>query len=65
MSRPFPARYPGRCASCDERIREGDIIRMTDDGATHDDCTEAIPVERPEKVCPTCWLTSCDCEHSA
>lgn len=54
----FPARFPGYCVACDERIHEGDPIRMTDDGAMHQDCTTAAPVERPEPpVCPTCWLT--------
>lgn len=27
LGRPFPARYPGRCAWGDEHISEGDIIR--------------------------------------
>jgi hypothetical protein len=54
----FPARYPGQCRSCGERIHELDPIRMTDDGAAHDDCTDAAPIERPEpKPCATCWLT--------
>lgn len=54
----FAARFPGRCASCDERIHEGDLINMTDDGATHEDCETAAPVERPEpKPCTVCWLT--------
>lgn len=61
----FPARFPGRCDTCEERIHEGDPIRMTDTGAIHDDCTNAAPVEHPEPpVCPACWLThpegSCD-----
>jgi hypothetical protein len=62
----FPARYPGRCVDCKERIHEGDPITMTDAGAVHEDC-ESIegsvpPTENP--VCTTCWLThpqgSCD-----
>ena len=56
----FPARYNGRCGSCDERIREGDLIRFdmnSDSNFVHDDCAEAAPVERPEPpVCTTCWL---------
>lgn len=58
--RAFPARYPGRCETCDERIHEGDPIRMTDDGPIHDDCEHrnAAPTARPEpKPCTTCWLT--------
>lgn len=55
----FPAAYPGRCGSCDERIHENDPINYSrEDGATHADCAEAVPVERPEpKPCTTCWLT--------
>ena len=65
----FPARFPGRCAACDERIREGDLIRMTDDGAVHGDCSTAEPERDPlaldHPACPVCWLThpaqvSCD-----
>lgn len=53
----FTARFAGRCRSCDERIYVGDTVRMTDDGAVHDDCTEAAPAERPEaEPCTTCWL---------
>lgn len=55
----FPARFAGRCQACQERIYVDDPIRMTDDGAVHDDCTNAPrasePVEHP--VCPVCWLT--------
>ncbi len=54
----FAARFPGRCVSCDERIHEGDPIRMTDDGAVHDDCEAAAPEPvREHPVCPVCWLT--------
>lgn len=34
----FEARYPGRCVECDERIHEGDWIRVTPDGPIHNDC---------------------------
>jgi hypothetical protein len=30
-SRPFDAKYPGRCNECDERFAEGDEIRFNDD----------------------------------
>lgn len=57
----FPARYPGRCGACDERIHEGDSIRFDAESATnfvHDDCTEHEPVEpKDHPVCSTCWLT--------
>lgn len=61
----FPARYPGRCGTCDERIHEGDPIRMVDNGdgdrfAAHDDC-DTVPTTDPlattNPVCQTCWLT--------
>jgi len=54
----FPARYPGRCGACSERIHEGDPIKMVDDVAVHDDCDTlpAIPL-RENPVCPKCWLT--------
>lgn len=59
----FPARYPGPCAAdCGTRIHEGDPIRMTDDGAVHDDCTaaearEPDPLRAEHPVCSKCWLT--------
>ena len=53
------ARYGGPCvADCGERIHVGDPIRMTDDGAVHDDCAAHQPKPQPEpSVCSTCWLT--------
>jgi len=55
----FPARYPGRCAAdCDERIHEGDLVRMTDEGVVHANCDEVVLVVRPEPApCGVCWLT--------
>lgn len=41
LSNPFPARFPGRCPVCDEPIVEGDLIRMWDEIAVHDDCVTA------------------------
>ena len=54
----FPARFAGRCASCDSRIHVGDLIEMTDDGAVHASCDEADiqPSDDPARACPTCWL---------
>lgn len=58
----FPARYPGRCPSCGERIRVDDPIRfvsLDDRRVVHDTCggltPETPPVEHP--VCTVCWLT--------
>ena len=56
----FPARFPGRCNGCDERIHVDDPVRMTDDGVIHDDCAAiptADPLAAPYAVCTTCWLT--------
>lgn len=40
QSRPFAARYAGRCAACDQSIYEGDWIHMTDNGAIHEQCAQ-------------------------
>lgn len=67
MSAPFAARYPGRCADCHEDVEKGDVIRMTDTGAIHDDCEDidltTRPAERPVETCDRCWLQKpCFCE---
>lgn len=36
--RPIEADFPGSCPECGDDIAPGDIIRMTDEGAVHDDC---------------------------
>lgn len=62
----FLARYPGRCASCSERIEPGDnVTYTTDDELVHADCTaDEPPPGRPAVVCPRCWLTQpCGCEE--
>ena len=61
VSGGFIARYFGKCASCDGQIEPDDWCRFTEDGVIHVDCDPPAP-PRPEKVCQTCWLTSCDCE---
>lgn len=41
-SRPFEARYDGRCVLCDENIVRGDFICIRDTvGIAHDNCAEA------------------------
>lgn len=37
-SRVFPAAFESDCAACDDRIYEGDDIRMTNGEAVHEDC---------------------------
>lgn len=37
--KPFPARFPGRCSVCCERIEEGDsVVYDADDDVVHEDC---------------------------
>lgn len=56
MTAPFEAKYRGVCASCEEPIRPGDLIRFEDDATVHDDCTDSQPPARPEKPpCSACW----------
>ena len=58
----FPARCPGHCEACSERIREGDMIRYGsptsgDRRIIHDDCDQYQSAPRREHpVCPVCWL---------
>lgn len=68
----FPARFPGRCGACDERIHEGDLIRFSAESATnfiHDDCEDAAPVERPTAPpCGKCFMVpaangECGCDR--
>lgn len=71
----FRARHPGRCVACGSRIRPDDMIRMTEDGAVHDECLypeswtfrilDANTGEVVDKitVCGRCNLTKpCECE---
>lgn len=51
----FPARHPGRCGACEERIREGNLVRYAENVLVHDDCDAAALVEAtPRPVCPDC-----------
>lgn len=56
MSRPFEARFGGRCAAeCGEPIHEGDQVVYEDDELVHVDCVgkPEPPPSRP--ACPSCW----------
>ena len=36
---PFPARFPGQCPECEERIHGGDpIVRTIESGYVHEGC---------------------------
>ena len=39
-SRPFEAKYPGRCGLCDDDIDPGDEVCYADDEVCHLDCAE-------------------------
>jgi len=72
VSRTFTARYPGRCAACDDPIEPGEALRYDpDEQVVHADCDRPTPATAatrrvPAAVCPTCHLTRpCDCEEQA
>lgn len=52
----FPARYSGACASCGDRIHEGDQIEMSDAGAVHATCPDPLEVTDRNPLCTVCWL---------
>ena len=55
----FQAKYPGRCAACDERIYEGNWVRYEDDFLVHDDCDEVPERDAPQRnkrKCPDCYM---------
>lgn len=60
----FPARYPGECVECDQRIDVGDPIENTVDGWIHAQCdTTPTDAELAGTSCTTCWLVGpCDCD---
>lgn len=58
----FRARFTSRCDGCDLRIDEGDLCDWDEGVVVHAGCVGASPPARVEKCCPTCHLTSCDCE---
>lgn len=68
MSRTFLARYPGRCANCDEGIEVDDLLTYADDVVIHADCNEAPrPDRKPTEVCPRCFIAKalsgeCGCD---
>jgi len=41
-SRPFDARWEGRCGICDDRIDVGDEVCYQDDEVCHYDCAEDL-----------------------
>lgn len=56
----FQARYPGRCAACDEPIYEGGKVRYEDGFLVHDDCPDPVDHDAPRRTehrCPDCYAT--------
>lgn len=64
----FQARYPGRCASCEERIHEGDLVKYESDefvhtrlmrmGLVHAQCPVPTPeftIGPRETICGQCF----------
>lgn len=67
----WTARFDGVCADCGNDIDAHlDEVRWSSTRQViHADCDaymekEGIHHQRPERVCPRCFLTSCDCERS-
>jgi hypothetical protein len=52
---PFLARFQSGCNRCDDPIEEGQVARMTYDGAVHESCwTQDDPARRA--ACSRCHL---------
>jgi ribosomal protein L24E len=41
VTRPFAARYPGKCAYCSEPIEPGDEVVYDEDELVHHACTSS------------------------
>lgn len=56
----FTARWPGRCAACEDRIHEGDQVTYVDDELVHTACDgPALP--NPRGAPPLC--NECFTQH--
>ena len=61
MSRPFTAKYRGRCYECSDAVEVGDEIVWAGDDTrmvSHAGCAEAVEVAAPRPgppPCPHCW----------
>lgn len=71
MSKSFTAKYPGRCAGCEDGIEIGDSLTYDTDGlVVHGGCQETVNQGRlrPVQVCPRCFVTVpasgvCECDE--
>lgn len=59
----FEARYGGKCASCGDWIKVGDLVIYSPwHTVVHEGCEDITPEHHAaEKVCPLCFVTACDC----
>ena len=68
--RSFEARYPGRCANCDDGISVGEtLVYDEDDQVIHADCIDRSNdrLHKPPEICPRCFLAksttgACGCD---
>ena len=57
MSRPFIARFGGRCPACESGIHPGkEVEYSTDVPLVHADCSDAAPEPIEGVACPRCFL---------
>ena len=57
----FVVKWRTRCMACGEWIEVGETARYDADSNIVDKYCADPPPERPAKVCPTCFMTTCDC----
>lgn len=56
-SRPFEARFPGICETCQEGFEKGDQVMYEDDDLVHADPDDCIVVRSTEGLpCIECFL---------
>ena len=57
MSRPFIARFGGRCPACESGIHPGEEVEYSTDGPlVHADCDDPTPESVEGDTCQDCWL---------
>jgi hypothetical protein len=62
----WAAKFDDYCEACGGRIHAGSLIDWSEDQSgcvVHAECGD-FPREETADVCPTCWLTSCDCDRN-
>lgn len=63
----FPARYPGRCWTCEEPIKVGQPVTYDEDQLVHADCDTVPPSPPAPPPCPRCFMIpatngTCECD---